>query len=471
MSLINNFRTRLQQINIQTLAKPLPNLADEMAETALRLQKEYGDIRQGAQDQQSIKTAVLEFLATGELTGYRQTKYLCFGVATSYSTSDSSLLAHTTLFSKLIAHVDSLQTEPRKFRRCFQGLLYAYFHYRISQDQPSAKKNWLHLREFLARHRLRLTKAKPLVLWVKSLTKHSNLLQDEPCKPYANALLADDWTVVDELKSDLGIGDDSWVMDELVLAPIQAAVKLGDNEFKQKLDKLLLLLGNRPLLASTGVALLLQRYHACRERQEHLGLRDLALREWKSPWLEANKPRWQGQVGEKVMAMIKLWLTKQYIKDFFELLQADRQADRERMEFWLQYAEAIEDFWLAMGNNSFRNPHKDYQRIREQLASQLMRLDGNNQNDDNAFLMKIGGYVFIEFGRANNACHVFLANNLPFQPGQAFVSGTTSGLKNIRHPGHCKKLLHNFGWQHKFAEFLAVRTPAGALLPSQAWYR
>ncbi len=461
MTVIDHFRAHLQQINTQALAAPLPHLADEMAKTTRQLQKEYGDIRQGNQDPQGIQSAVLDYLATGELAGYRQTKYVCFGIATYYGNGGCPL-ENTPLFAKLIAYVDSLQTEPRKFRRCYQGLLNGYFHYRTSELKPSGKKNWLQLREFLAHHRPVLAKHKPVVLWVQILAQHRNLLKDEPCKPYAKDLLAGDVAVVDELKSNLGINGDSWVMDELVLAPIRVATGFTDDAFKQKLPILLALLDKQALLASAGLVLLLQRYRICRERPEHPGLRDLALREWKSPWLEAHKPLWLAQVGEPVMAMVKLWLTKQYIKDFFELLQSDRQADRERMEFWLQYAEAIEDFWLAMGNNSFRNPHKDYQRIREQLASQLMRLDGNNQNDDNAFLMKIGGYVFIEFGRANNACHVFLANNLPFQSGQTYISGTTSGLKNTRHPGHCKKLLHNAGWQYTFAEFL--RDHASAML-------
>lgn len=83
-----------------------------------------------------------------------------------------------------------------------------------------------------------------------------------------------------------------------------------------------------------------------------------------------------------------------------------------------------------------------------------MRMASSNQNNDNAFLMKIGDYVFIEFGKQNNACHVFRADNKPFTTGQTSVSGTTTGLKNTFHPGHRKKLTHHDGWQSEFAHFL-----------------
>jgi hypothetical protein len=222
----------------------------------------------------------------------------------------------------------------------------------------------------------------------------------------------------------------------------------------QQISPLIQLLEKHTLLITKGLALLLRRYEACIDRPEHHGLRDTALREWKSPWLEANKPMWHAQIGETATNMVKLWLTKQHIKDFFELLQADRQADTQRMEFWLQYAEAIEDFWLALGSFSFYNQQADYKRIRKQMEGHCMRLEGSNQNYDNAFLMKIGNFVFIEFGKQNNACHVFSSNNLPFATGQASVSGTQSGLKNTRHPGWQNKLSHRENWQQDFAYIL-----------------
>jgi hypothetical protein len=171
--------------------------------------------------------------------------------------------------------------------------------------------------------------------------------------------------------------------------------------------------------------------------------------------LDTNKPFWSAQVGESATEMVSVWLKKRTIRDFFELLQADGQADRQRMEFWLQYAEQIDDIWLALGKYSVSNTKPDYRRIRQNMVGRWMELvGGGNLNQDNAFLMRIGGFVFIEFGKNGSACHVFAADNLPFKFGQKTVLGTQDGLKNTRHSGHRDKLTHRDGWQWEFSNFL-----------------
>jgi len=455
MNPIHSFRERLRQINHEAFQPPFPDLSHEMALSTQALRREFGDIATVPADPHGIESAVLAYLNTRQLNTFRDIKYICFGVSSPYGAESTRLIEHDVLFTDLLKTVEHLQPEPRKFRRCYQGLLKSYFNYRgYATELVTGGKNWLILRDFLAQHCQALAKQKPVMDWAQALYQHKNLLADAPCKPYAKALLAGDLKIVDELKNRLGVDDDTWVMDELVIAHVQASTDLKDPEFVQQIAPLIQLLDKHTLLITKGLALLLRRYEACVNRPEHHGLRDTALREWKSPWLEANKPMWHAQIGETATNMVKLWLTKQHIKDFFELLQADRQADTQRMEFWLQYAEAIEDFWLALGNFSFYNQQTDYKRIRKQMEGHCMRLEGSNQNYDNAFLMKIGNFVFIEFGKQNNACHVFSFNNLPFATGQTSVAGTQSGLKNTRHPGWQGKLSHFDGWQQEFAKSL-----------------
>lgn len=455
MNPIHSFRERLREINHETFQTPFPDLSHEMALSTQALQREFGGIAQVPAHEHSIESAVLVYLNTQQLNTFRDIKYICFGVSSPYGEKSTRLIEHETLFKNVLKTVEQLQTEPRKFRRCYQGLLKSYFNYHGHDTQlATGRRNWLILRDFLAQHCQALAKQKPVMDWTQALFQHKNLLEDAPCKPYAKALLAGDLTIVDELKNRLGVDDDTWVMDELIMARVQASTALKDADFLQQVSPLIQLLEKHTLLITKGLALLLRRYEKCPDRPEHHSLCDTALREWKSPWLEANKPMWHAQIGETATNMVKLWLTKQHIKDFFELLQADRQADTQRMEFWLQYAEAIEDFWLALGSFSFNNQQADYKRIRKQMEGHCMRLEGSNQNYDNAFLMKIGNFVFIEFGKPNNACHVFSSNNLPFIAGQTSVSGTQSGLKNTRHPGWQGKLSHFDGWQQEFAKTL-----------------
>ncbi len=431
-----------------------------MARTTQRLRSEYGDISRGEADQQGIAPAVIRYLKSQQLSTYRDVKYICFGVSSQYGTPLTRIIEHESLFSKLLKEVEQLQPEPRKFRRCYQGLLKAYLRYPGQFEQAHGHKNWLALREFLAQHCKTLKQQKPVLEWTQALYQHRNLLTDNPCKPYGKAMLAGDMSVVDELKVRLGVDDDTWVMNELVLAKIQAATTLHDSEFMLQVMPLVQLLEQHSLLITKGLALLLRRYEACLEHIEHHTLREAALKEWKSPWLEANKPMWHAQVGEAATNMVSLWLKKRTIHDFFELLQADGQADRQRMEFWLKYAEAIDDIWLALGLHSLHNRKPDYVRIRRNMEGRYMALEGGTYNQDNAFLMRIGGYVFIEFGKQNNACHVFIAGNLPFKFGQKSVLGTQDGLKNKDHPGHRRTLSHREGWQWEFADFLRYHANA-----------
>ena len=461
MSLTLSFRNRLQQINTEVLRSPIPNLSEEMAQTTQRLRTEYGDISKGASDQKGIAAAVIAYLKTHQLPTYRDIKYVCFGASSQYGTPLTSVIEHKTLFPKLLKEVAQLQPEPRKFRRCYQGLLKSYLRYPGQDERVRGHKNWLALREFLAQHCKALKQQKPVLEWTQALYDHRNLLADKPCQPYAKAMLAGDSSVVEELKTRLGIDDDTWVMNELVLAQVQGATALNDSAFFTQVTPLVQLLEQHSGLITKGLALLLRRYQVCLDHIEHPILREAALKQWKSPWLDANKPLWYAQIGEAATNMVRLWLTKQHIKDFFGLLQADGQADSQRMAFWLQYAEAIDDFWLALGAHSFTNRKADYQRIRTQMEGRCMRLVNSNQNYDNAFLMQIGNYIFIEFGKQGHACHIFRADNKPFTTGQASVSGTTTGLKNTKHPGHFTKLTHHHGWQSDFA--YSLRAYANAM--------
>jgi hypothetical protein len=454
-SLTISFRKQLSQINQEVFSTPIPNLAQEMAKTAKQLSVQFGDILHGYSNAQGIALSMASFLASGKLNSFKDLKYVCFGISTAYGDTPVILIEHEKLFLELLNQVDEISDEQRKFRRCYQGLLRGYLHYDGFRSQSDCgKKNWIMLRNFLAKHCLSLKRQKPVIKWTQILWDHRNLLDKNPCDRYGQDVLKGDLSVIEELKNGLGIDDDTWVMNELVLAQVQAATDLHDKDFVVQLLPLVQLLEKHPLLLTKGLVLLIKRYEQCVDRPEHHTLRDISIREWKSPWLDTNKPFWHALVGEAATEMISVWLKKRTIRDFFELLQADGQADRQRMEFWLQYAEQIDDIWLALGDHSLYNNKPDYKRIRQNMMGRYMELTGGSYTQDNAFLMRIGGFVFIEFGKQNNACHVFSADNLPFEFGQKRVLGTQDGLKNTYHSGHRAKLTHRDGWQREFSSFL-----------------
>jgi hypothetical protein len=115
----------------------------------------------------------------------------------------------------------------------------------------------------------------------------------------------------------------------------------------------------------------------------------------------------------------------------------------------------IDSMYFALGRDAFFSRSADYQRIRHEMQGRLMQLD-SSQAANNAFLMVIGDYVFIEFGQRGNACHVFRqSSSMPFALGQSSVSDTRRDLKNETHPAHVRTLRHRDKpeeWENKFAK-------------------
>lgn len=427
-----------------------------MAKTTQQLRQWVGGAGSAVKDESGIAIAVAAYLKVGTIPSYRDAKYLCFGVITPHAQSWKRIIEDEGLFKRLLSHVEGYTDQPKKFRRCYQGLFRGYLRYPGHRcDHQVGQRCWRLLRAFLQEYARLVTEIKPEVDWTATLGQHQNLLQDDPCAPYGAKLLHGDHSVLEELREKLGIDDDTWVMSELVLSQVAAATEIhNDDHFKSHISKLVTLLETHPLLVNPGIAALLRRYAECDERSENVVLREIVLRKWKSPWLDANKALWHAYIGEEATDMVGLWLKQRSIRDFFELLQADGSADSDRMEFWLPFAEVIDEVWLALGHHSQINNSPDYRRIRQEMDGRWMKLEGPNHNADNAFLMKIGDHLVIEFARQNNACHVFDANHMPFELGQRSVLGTQEGLKNTYHPGHRRKLMHKLGWQDDFASFL-----------------
>ncbi|MEI8210269.1 MAG: hypothetical protein WCG16_13750, partial [Methylococcales bacterium] len=139
----------MTQINTEVLSTPIPSLSNEMAEITQRLRTEFGDISRGMNDHQGIAIAVINFLETQKLETYRSIKYVCFGISSPYGNYSALVIEDDVLFPFLLEEVERLEDEPRKFRRCYQGLLKGYLRYSGNDEKKLGHKNWLVLRGFL----------------------------------------------------------------------------------------------------------------------------------------------------------------------------------------------------------------------------------------------------------------------------------------------------------------------------------
>ncbi|MEK6750351.1 MAG: EH signature domain-containing protein [Pseudomonadota bacterium] len=408
----------------------------------------------------SIETIVLKYRRTQSVASFRELKYVCYGAAMKMQ-DGWCLLGNERWRDKLFADVDQLD-EPRRRFKCFQALLSSYFAFAPHDEQPTDRAGWIKLRSRLAIHRYQFERNVTnwklrLPEWFGVLSKHSNLLTEAPCDRYGSDLLRGDSARIEEVRKGLSIPSNSWVMEEAILAPMKSAAAWSDDTFKTHLDPLLrLALGHTEmkvsdLLKRRAIALLISRYARCEGKQEHPALRDTAVSIIGNPWLK--KKQWDawvkkndGQPDDEARDLVNSWLKQRLIKDFFDVLSEDGRADQRRLNYWLRFETEIEDLWLALGPDATSDRSKPFQDLRERAVGRLLRLENPGQSNNNAFIMRMGDWLIVEFGITGNACYVY-----PLTPAPFALHGKTVSLYKLKNKNLGEA--HNHiakGWESNF---------------------
>lgn len=302
----------------------------------------------------------------------------------------------------------------------WQGLLDSYFRY--SPDNGDAGgRNWLLLRNWLIDDLPHLSTRtssalRPHLTWLTVLQENRGLLGDDPCRPYAESALRGELTQIQRIKSALSIPESSWFWQKLILSQVDEATGWSDDaQFKSVLESLIAQLYPHVKLVDVGLAKLLSRYERCVDKPPHERLKLFAVEKWGSPQLR-RQARW-GLVEPRVKEMVCQWLALEDLEDFFGLLAADRAADQRRLRFWSQFIKQISFSHIVLGSDFWWSRDQDWASLREKKKGRISRLDGGGSNR-NAFIMKIGGYYFIEFGEDGDACYGYAEGNEPFSLGK-----------------------------------------------------
>ncbi len=420
----------------------------------------------------SIEQVVAAYRHSGRIVRFVDLKYSCYGAALPMP--DGWCVLHDDkLRARLLLQVEDLE-ESRKRLRCFQALLSSYFSFARYDEQTlkTAHTGWEILRTWLAQQRTKFqndgeNKKLRLPGWFSILIKHENLLTEKPCDRYGVDILNGDNSSLEEARQGLSISQDSWVMEEIVLSQMKASAHLGDTPFITHLDRLLKIAQGETgvkvsvLLKRRAVAVLVGRYARCASKLEQPVLRDAAVNIIGNPWLK--KTAWDawvkksdGQPDDEAREMINGWLTQQLLTDFFELLSADGQADQRRLNYWLRFVPAIEGTpWLALGPDALHNNSQAYRDLRERAKGRLLRLENPGASNNNAFIMKMGDWLIVEFGVKGHACYVYPATPTPF----SLVTETIS-LNILKSKNKGESFRHADGhklWESNFDETICQR--------------
>lgn len=377
--------------------------------------------------------AVKRFWQAKSLDSLRDARLVSFGLCLPITRNGPCLMEDAERFPVLLVSLGQWETQPRRYRRCFQGLVAAYFAYDAYHPATPVMgvENWATLRTYLATHLRQIDGGGINPDWVTCVRKHQNLFGVAPCEPYAAAMLEGSSKVVASLQVTLFIDDASWFMRELVMAQIAAAAAQPDAQFSALLPTLLSMLSPNLVLRDRGMVVLLDRYARMRKIPLQQSLLDLSVNWWGNPWLSSNSMRWGG-VTVVAREMVTEWLKRELIGAFFTLLAEEGRGDDRRLAFWTRYAKSIDRFHFALGADARQSRSRDFLEMRKKMEGLTVDLlDPVGAN--NAFVMTIGNLVVVEFSGRSNALYGYdLRKEVPFDLTLAVVSAkdADNSLKN-----------------------------------------
>ena len=446
--------------------------ATRMEKARIQVEREFGGAAIQA-DPRSIMTSIAEFRKTRSVSNFRELKYICLG-AGAVDTRGWCVLADEELWDKVAEKIEDEQQTHRRLR-CYQALLATYFSFPLNAIQPEAKavRGWEKLRVWLKTQRGRLARNTNNSLpWVKALALHVQLLTESPCDGFGAELLKGNTKALNDALDGLAIPRNSWVVEEAVYAQIKAADRLVDASFSATLPDLISIVNGKSGIALVDslkircVAALVSRYARSSNRPEIPALRDLATNVIGNPWLRrANWDAWVrkgGQPDSDAREMIFGWLKGRLVADFFELLSADGVNDSRRLAYWLRFVPFIEDMWFALGTSALSRRDSNFNEFRNRARGRLLELEGTTA-DNNAFAMRIGSYLAVEFGAHGNAFYLLRWDSLPTAVNRALTSGKLSeaiAISQLRPANNEMRLIHRDSlvavksWEQKFDDAL-----------------
>jgi hypothetical protein len=187
------------------------------------------------------------------------------------------------------------------------------------------------------------------------------------------------------------------------------------------------------------------------ELESHL--RPFFLRHLGDPRLPGGKIRWR-DVKSEARAVFIRWLSRRDLEFFFNIVDQTAGDDKwiYRRRFWEAYLPYIENTWVLLGRDASSLIKTPW--MREHMRDRNFgRLTGAN-SDKSVFLLKIRGYVFIEWSHSGS-CRIFREDRCPLEFGQKQCNSTM-----ITGNWPDKKIDHRrseyYQWQNELAQWIFI---------------
>lgn len=436
-----------------------PELVEKPTKEAERIFQGYAKAKPSKEDSYSAARAFIQ----GAVLDNWQQDLIASAISEPIREQASAMVLGYKRFPSLLASYEEEAKRGDLWRLTWHGLLFSYFNFDpgVVSDEAT-HKGWADLRAFLERTWPLVDRQAGENLvpdWVSVLRKEWALMTTKPADKYARDYLRGETGATDQLAADLGIPPSSWFWHALVLGAVKLATADSDAEFRRLVPQLIKLVQSKPGFRDEAIEHILVRYHGCKGAPQDERLRDFVCQTtvWKNPKLKAAgiATAWN-RVPDPVWHMVLSWVNEGNLKDFFDILAARNKADAGRLVFWSKYLKQILWTRLVFGADTMALKRTNL-GIRDLIAREegaYAQLTAKREVD--AFMMQIGSYICIEFSKKPNACYVYKADELPFEPYAKFYDGRTEDLSAGFRQKCAGRIVHRDGWEVRAAYDLSA---------------
>mgnify|MGYP000260361885 CR=1 FL=1 len=317
-------------------------------------------------------------------------------------------------------------------RKDWMALCSSYFAYQ--HEAPETNPHWCVLRRHIAegysvvKAAIRHEKS-----WMKTIEFYHDIFTPQAGGVISRQLLEGEYNSISSLDKIAQIPNSSWLWKRIFTVLLAQLDTLDDPQFLEKISGLLSLATLKGRYRDDIMSAVLTRYYNSVYRdQAHPALKQAALEYWDNPQLKSQQNKWHQYVSESVTAMVRGWLAKQDLTHFFELLRGNGDVDQARLHYWLRFANQMGFTRIVMGSDAWHDRGSDFVKFREENRGRLSHLRGG-RSFDNAMIMQINDYIFVEFSGTGNAMYAYRTGEAPFNP----ESGILEINIHLKSQGRC----------------------------------
>ena len=154
----------------------------EMDRELVRLQASAGGLGSQIAPVDVQLVAVRQFWRSQHLESVRDGRLVCFGVTLPHAPGGPCVLEDYSRLGVLLGIIDRWTGEPRRYRRCYQGLVANYFSYDASNPKTpvAGKENWSRLRRYLIERASKIVDRGSAPEWVQCVVDSPHLFGMAP---------------------------------------------------------------------------------------------------------------------------------------------------------------------------------------------------------------------------------------------------------------------------------------------------